>query len=258
MSSWSWSRGIAAVTPHARDHVNGPGWWLTRGSPLRERAGTLAVGTRGAARRRGARFPLPAASLLAVPGFAAALLAAFGVVFVAELGDKTQLLALTFGARYPLRVVVAGLALGYAMAGAIAAVVGGLLGAALPERALALAGGVVFIVFAILGWRDARTTPEDEAQRARVVLVRSAVLSIGFTIAIAEFGDKTQLATATLAARGHPFATWIGATAGEVAAGTIGAVAGSALGTRISERTLRIASAVLFAAFGVAMIVSAL
>ena len=86
--------------------------------------------------------------------FLGAALVAFGVVFVAEFGDKTQLLALNFGARYPLRVVLVGLALGYAAAGAVAALVGGLLGAALPDRALAIGGGIVFLVFAVLSLRE--------------------------------------------------------------------------------------------------------
>ena len=188
--------------------------------------------------------------------FVLAVAAAFGVVFLAELGDKTQLLALTFGARYPLRVVVFGMALGYAAAGAIAALVGGLLGAALPERPIAIAGGVIFLVFAALALRDAMR-PEHDDEQARVIRARSVVLSIALTIALAEFGDKTQLATATLAARGQPFATWIGATAGEVAAGLIGALVGRAAGARIPERGLRYASAAMFALFGVLLIVSA-
>ena len=216
-------------------------------------------GPRGSAKTARARVGPSGRHDAPVSGFVTAVLAAFGVVFVAELGDKTQLLALSFGARYPLRVVIAGLAIGYAAAGAVASLVGGVLGAALPERPLALAGGVVFLVFAALGWREARRDDADgdEAERTHVVLTRSALVSIGLTIALAEFGDKTQLATATLAARGQPVGTWIGATVGEVAAGTIGAVAGSALGTRVPERSLRLASAALFAVFGVVMLVSA-
>ena len=77
--------------------------------------------------------------------FGTALIVAFGVIFVAELGDKTQLLALNFGARHSLRTVVVGLTLGYAAAGAIATVVGGLLGAAFPERAIEiLAAALLF------------------------------------------------------------------------------------------------------------------
>ena len=127
--------------------------------------------------------------------FLGAVVVAFGVVFVAELGDKTQLLALNFGARYPLRVVIVGLTLGYAAAGAVAAVVGGLLGAALPDRPLAIGGGIVFLVFAVLSLREGVS---DET--TRIVRTSSMIASIAITIALAEFGDKTQLATATLAA----------------------------------------------------------
>jgi putative Ca2+/H+ antiporter (TMEM165/GDT1 family) len=185
--------------------------------------------------------------------FAGAVLVAFGIVFVAELGDKTQLLALGFGARYPLRVVLVGLTLGFAAASAVAAVVGGLLGAALPDRALAIGGGIVFLVFAVLALRE---RADDDA--ARVVRTSSAIASIAITIAFAEFGDKTQLATATLAARGHPVATWIGATGGEVAAGLIGAIAGSSIGRRLRPELLRYASAAMFAIFGVVMLLTAL
>jgi putative Ca2+/H+ antiporter (TMEM165/GDT1 family) len=186
--------------------------------------------------------------------FLGAVLVAFGVVFVAELGDKTQLLALNFGARNPLRVVFAGLVLGFAAAGAVAALVGGLLGAALPDRALAIGGGIVFLVFAVLALRQ---PPADDDESARIVRTSSVIASIAITIALAEFGDKTQLATATLASRGHPIATWLGATGGEVAAGFIGAVAGSTIGSRLRPDVLRYASAAMFAIFGIGMLLSA-
>ena len=76
---------------------------------------------------------------------ATALAAAFGVVFVAELGDKTQLLALGFGARHRLRVAACGLALGYGSANLVAVVVGGVLGAALPQRPIEIVSGAVFL-----------------------------------------------------------------------------------------------------------------
>ena len=184
-----------------------------------------------------------------------AAVSAFGVVFVAELGDKTQLLALGFGARHGLRTVAIGLTLGYAAAGAVAALVGGVLGATLPERPVALSAGALFIVFAVLALRGGDQDDEDE--HVRSLRSRSIVASIALTIAVAEMGDKTQLATAALAARANPVATWVGATAGEVSAGMIGAVAGQRIGTRLRQRTLQRASAVLFAVFGVVLIATA-
>lgn len=191
-----------------------------------------------------------------------AVASAFGVVFIAELGDKTQLLALGYGARHGLRTVALGLTLGYAAAGAFAALVGGLLGATLPERPVGLAAGALFLVFAVLAWRDLddddeESGGEDDGQPTRRLGARSVVASIALTIAIAEFGDKTQLATAALAAQANPFATWLGATGGVVTAGMLGAVAGSRIGQRIEPRKIQIASAVLFAGFGVALIAAA-
>ncbi len=189
-----------------------------------------------------------------------AVASAFGIVFLAELGDKTQLLALGYGARHGLRTVALGLTLGYAAAGAIAALVGGLLGATLPERPIGLAAGALFLLFAVLAWRDVGGDDDEGGEGAPSgsgLRTHSVVASIALTIAIAEFGDKTQLATAALAAQANPVATWLGATGGEVAAGMLGAVAGSRIGQRFEPRRIQIASAVLFAGFGVALLATA-
>ena len=73
---------------------------------------------------------------------------------------------------------------------------------------------------------------------------------------VAEFGDKTMLATATLAAKANPVFTWIGATIGIILAGTLGAVVGNVFGARLPERVLRIGSAAMFFVFGVILIVT--
>ncbi len=196
--------------------------------------------------------------------FVAALAVAFGVVFVAELGDKTQLLALNFGARHSLRMVAIGLTLGYAAANIVATIIGGVLGAALPDRPIQIIGGLVFLGFAILAFRRARpdepdngdgTGDTDPAAAARAnATPRALVFSIAGAIAIAEMGDKTQIATATLASQSSPAGVWIGATLGAASSGMVGAVAGNVIGDRVSERVLHVASALLFATFGVAML----
>ncbi len=185
-------------------------------------------------------------------GLIGATLAAFGVVFLAELGDKTQLLAANFGSRHSFRKVVAGLALGYGAASLVAVTVGGLLGANLPQRPIEIVGGAIFIVFGLLALRS---DDDDVDDGARSAMVRSSVVvTIGLAILVAEMGDKTQIATATLAARSNPIGTWLGATVGEVASGSIGVIAGSLVGDRIPPSVLRWVSAVLFVAFGVAML----
>ncbi len=189
--------------------------------------------------------------------FVTALVIAFGVVFVAELGDKTQLLALDFGARYPLPIVAIGLTLGYAAANVVATVVGGVLGAALPDRPIQIIGGVVFLGFALLALRRARSGSDaDEADvdtSARGTTAVAVITSIATLIAVAEMGDKTQIATATLASQSAPVGVWLGATLGAASSGMVGAVAGNLIGDRISNSVLQYASATLFSLFGVAM-----
>jgi putative Ca2+/H+ antiporter (TMEM165/GDT1 family) len=191
--------------------------------------------------------------------FVAALAVAFGVVFVAELGDKTQLLALDFGARFSLRTVAFGLALGYGLANIIATIVGGVLGAALPDRPIEIIGGAVFLGFAALAVRRATSDSSDDEDEGHAASVHgtttlSVVASIAGLIAVAEMGDKTQIATATLASQSSPVGVWIGATLGAASSGMVGAVAGNMIGHRISARALQVASAALFALFGIAML----
>jgi Ca2+/H+ antiporter, TMEM165/GDT1 family len=181
------------------------------------------------------------------------LLAALGLVFVAELGDKTQLVALGFGARHRLAPVLTGVVIAYMATNLLSVVVGGLLGATLPTRAIGLAGGVLFLGFA--AWTLARGDGEegDEAVRTGD---RSVVLSVATAMFVAELGDKTMLATATLAAQGNPVLVWVGATIGIILAGALGVLLGRWFGARLPERATRIGSAVLFAVFGVVLLVT--
>ena len=190
------------------------------------------------------------------------LLAAIGIVFLAELGDKTQLVALGFGARYRLGPVLVGVALGYAACNVVSVVVGGLLGAALPTRAIGIGGGLLFLGFAAWTWfgddgDDARRTPDPAGDAVAVPSGRptSAIVgSVAVAMFVAELGDKTMLATATLAAQGNPLLVWVGATVGIFLAGAVGVLVGRTAGARLPEHAIKAGSAVLFALFGVALI----
>ncbi len=177
------------------------------------------------------------------------LLAALGLVFLAELGDKTQLLAVGLGARHRVGPVLAGMALGYGVSNLLSAVVGGLLGAALPTRALGLGGGLLFVVFGVLSLR--RAADDEEVPDLPTAHV---VRSVALTIFVAEAGDKTQLATAALAAQGSPVLVWVGATVGITLSGAVGVLVGRGLGARLPERALELASGVLFVAFGLVLL----
>jgi putative Ca2+/H+ antiporter (TMEM165/GDT1 family) len=182
------------------------------------------------------------------------LLAALGLVFVAELGDKTQLVALGFGARHRLAPVLAGVVAAYAACNLLSVLIGGLLGAALPTRGIGLVGGVMFLGFAL--WNLKGEAEDEEGEGALGRGDRSVVVSVAVAMFVAELGDKTMLATATLAAQGHPVLVWVGATIGIVASGTLGVLLGRVFGARLPERATRFGSSILFAVFGVGLLVT--
>lgn len=186
------------------------------------------------------------------------LLAALGLVFVAELGDKTQLVALGFGARHRLAPVLVGVTAAYMATILLSVTVGGLLGAALPTRALGLGGGVLFLGFAAWTLRlrvDGDPDGPDGGHGVPPVAgARSIALSVAGAMFVAELGDKTMLATTALAAQGRPVLVWIGATAGITLAGALGVLLGRALGSRLPERATRVGSAALLAGFGLTLV----
>ncbi len=196
------------------------------------------------------------------------MFAAMGLVFVAELGDKTQMVALSFGARHKLTPVLIGVALAYMTTNLLSVIIGGLLGATLPTRAIGIVGGILFLGFALWTLREKQDEQDEAAEQAEEALEveveaatsshRSVILSTGLAMFVAELGDKTMLATATLAAKDNPVFTWIGATIGIILAGTLGAVIGNVFGARLPERVLRIGSAAMFFVFGVILILTSL
>src|SRR5688572_19711800 len=143
-----------------------------------------------------------------MPAFLGATAIAFGAIFIAEFGDKSQLLVLAFATRYPWRPVVIGLVIAAAVIQGISVVVGAAVGAILPETAVAVVSGLAFIGVAI--WTLRGDDDEDEgastaAPRAGIGLVAT----VAGTFIVAELGDKTMLATFALAASQGPIPTWI-------------------------------------------------
>lgn len=178
------------------------------------------------------------------------------VVFVAELGDKTQLLAMSLAARYRPLPVLAGIAIAYGATNVVSVVVGGSLGAALPTAALRLGGGSLFLVFAWLAWRQKEV--DDTGSPTPSVRPGAVVRSVAVAMFVAELGDKTMLTTATLAAQSSPILVWVGATVGILACGGVAVAIGRAISERLSTRTTRRLTVVLFAVFGVLLLADGL
>jgi putative Ca2+/H+ antiporter (TMEM165/GDT1 family) len=183
-----------------------------------------------------------------------AFLVSFGVIFVAELGDKSQLMALAFATRYRMVPVLIGITVSTALVHAVSVLVGAALGASIPTDAISVVAGIAFLAFGVWTLRGDELTEEDE-RRASAQSSRSTVLTVGTVFFLAELGDKTMLATITLATQGGLFGTWLGSTLGMVVADALAIVAGRLLGSHLPERAVRIGAAALFFAFGVALLV---
>jgi len=190
-----------------------------------------------------------------VEGFLAALVISFGVIFVAELGDKSQLMAMTFATRYRTLTVVIGITLATAVVHLVSVGVGYGLGATLPTGWISLLAGVAFLAFA--GWtlRGDSLSEEEKSKASRSQ--RSAVWAVAAAFFLAELGDKTMLATITLATQHGWVGVWIGSTIGMVAADALAIVVGRILGRRLPERAIRWGAAALFVIFGVWLIAEA-
>ena len=192
--------------------------------------------------------------------FAGAVALAFGAIFVAEFGDKSQLLILAFATRYAARPVVLGLVAAAAFIQGISVVVGAVAGAALPTNAVAIISGVAFLAVAAWTLRSEDQDEDSESDTAgdRRLAGLGLVLAVAGAFVLSELGDKTMLATFALAATQGALPTWIGSTAGEVAANLVAVAVGRQVGNRLPQRAIRIGSAALFALAGVFVLVGAL
>jgi Ca2+/H+ antiporter, TMEM165/GDT1 family len=178
------------------------------------------------------------------------------VIFVAELGDKSQLMALAFAARYKATSVLIGITIATAVVHAASVAIGSVLGASIPTHTISIVAGVAFLGFAAWTLRG-DSLDDDEAAKAERSN-RSAILAASVAFFLAELGDKTMLATITLATTEGAVGTWAGSTLGMVAADTMAIVVGRQLGARLPERAVKIGATVAFVLFGVLLIAEGL
>ncbi|MGZ4594333.1 MAG: TMEM165/GDT1 family protein [Actinomycetes bacterium] len=181
-----------------------------------------------------------------------AFLLSTGVIFLAELGDKSQLMAMTFATRFRMREVLVGITVATAVVHLGSVAIGAAVGTALPTDVIAVAAGVAFLAFAAWTLRGDTLDAGDAAKAARTTT--RAVLAVGVAFFLAELGDKTMLATVTLATREGWLGTWLGSMVGMVAADALAIVVGAILGRHLPERVIRYGAAAAFAIFGVLLI----
>ena len=185
-----------------------------------------------------------------------AFLISFGIIFLAELGDKSQLMAMAFAARYPARTILIAITAATALVHLVSVLIGAAFGAALPTDTISIVAGLAFLAFAAWTLRGDELGDDDMARAQQTS--RSIFLTVGVAFFLAELGDKTMLATITLATDNGLIGTWIGSTLGMVAADGLAIVVGQQLGARLPERVVKIGASVTFVVFGLFLIAEGL
>jgi putative Ca2+/H+ antiporter (TMEM165/GDT1 family) len=177
-----------------------------------------------------------------------AFVLSFGVILLAELGDKSQLMALAFASRYRPWLVLVAISIATLIVHAGSVLLGSAFALALPTQPIQVVAGLAFLWFAWWTMRGDALGDDDEARASR--RGRWAVVTIGTAFFLAELGDKTMLATITLATNQEPIGTWLGSTVGMVAADAVAILIGALLGSRMPERAIKVFASGAFVVFG--------
>jgi putative Ca2+/H+ antiporter (TMEM165/GDT1 family) len=179
------------------------------------------------------------------------LLTTFGLIFVAELPDKTAYTMLLLAARgRPVQVFVGSCA-AFAVQGLVAVALGSL-AARLPPDAIRYLAAAMFLGFGL--WLLFSKT-EPEAHAANLSKNRALLQAFGLVF-LAELGDATQLGTAALVARLHyRWSVYVGSTLALWSVGLLAVSIGGTVGARIPKRALRRVAGGLFCLFAIVSLV---
>ena len=184
-----------------------------------------------------------------------ALLISAGVVALAEMGDKTQLLAFILAARFkrPLPII-AGIFVATLFNHGLAGALGAWITTAVSPQLLRWILGLSFLGMAVWTLNPDRIEAEETAVARRMGVFGATVVTFFF----AEMGDKTQLATVALAAHyGTPLLVIAGTTLGMLLADVPAVFVGNRLADRIPMRLVHAVAAGIFAVLGLMTLVGA-
>lgn len=181
-------------------------------------------------------------------------LSAVFFITLAEMGDKTQLLAMALATRYRTRDVLIGIFVATIFNHGLAVAVGDFLTSLIPFSIIQAAASLSFIGFGLWTLRGDKLAGEDK-KRTRF----GPIGTVAVVFFLAELGDKTQLATVALAAKFQaPVLILMGTTIGMLIADVFGIWIGVLMGKRIPEQLVKVLSAAIFIIFGIVGLWSAL
>jgi len=168
-------------------------------------------------------------------------------VVLAEMADKTQLLAMAFASRYRWQTVMWGVFVATLANHLFAVLLGSYLTSIVPLQYIQVAASASFIIFGLWTLRGDKLDNEDKRFNF------SPFWTVAIAFFFAEMGDKTQLATIALATKySSIIQVWLGTTSGMLIADAIGIIFGIVLGKKIPERAIKWFAAMIFIFFGVA------
>ena len=163
------------------------------------------------------------------------------LIFMAEMGDKTQILAMAFATQFKIPEVLLGVFIGSLLNHGIAVGVGACISTIIPIRTIQIIAGVLFIGFAL--WTLAEEEEEENHKRKKF----GPVITVAIAFFIGELGDKTQLAAITLSSTANfPIFVLMGTVTGMVFTSTLGIFVGSKIGCKVSKLTMKIISSAVF------------
>lgn len=169
-------------------------------------------------------------------------------VFAAEMGDKTQLVALAFATRFKAWIVLTGVFVATLLVHLFSVGIGEVMGIALPVFWIKVIAGVAFIAFGLWTLKGDKLDDEETTKPSRF----GPLLTVATTFFIAELGDKTMLMTITIASQQKSFiAVWLGSTVGMVIADGIAIIVGIVMGKNLPENLVKYGAAAVFIISGV-------
>lgn len=173
-------------------------------------------------------------------------------VFLLELGDKTQLVAMSLASRFNAWITLAGIAAATLAVHLFSVGIGYGAGQLLPLDWIGFLAGIAFIGFGLWTYRG-DCLEEGDAPKCGT---RGAFWCVFTTFFLAELGDKTMLGTVALASTHSWIPVWLGSSTGMVISDGLAIVVGLVLGAKLPEKAVRIGASCIFGGFGVFSVVS--
>lgn len=178
------------------------------------------------------------------------ILSTFAIVFLAELGDKSQLMTISLASKYHYRPVFWGIFLGMCVITVIGVTVGTILYQVIPVFHLKILAALIFLIFGVL------SLIKEEQETKRKVKKQKVFTTSFFLAMVAELGDKTQLVVIALTARfQNPYLVFIGAITALALVIGAGVFLGTKLTKFIEKDKIDLIASILFIILGIAFLI---